>query len=190
MKSDRRISKTKKATHSAFLTLLNENDLGDITITDICRVADINRKTFYNHYAGIHQLMDEIENEIVKEFEQIINQHHIDKIVNEPKIFFDSLNSLIKDNYEDYFRLVSGRYSMGLVAKITQSLKDRTRTFMLKSGMFEIEHIDYVATYTISGLVSLYQTVFEQKKIDIDSVYFSDLLKSIVMGGIKGIMIV
>ena len=63
-KTDRRVLKTKRAIRNAFATLLSEKDLNAITIKDISDVADINRKTVYNYYAGIHEILDEIENEI------------------------------------------------------------------------------------------------------------------------------
>jgi len=53
-KIDRRVVKTKKAIHNAFAKLLTEKELNDITISDIAELADINRKTFYNYYAGIY----------------------------------------------------------------------------------------------------------------------------------------
>lgn len=189
MKNDRRIVKTKKAAHSAFINLLNTNDLETITITDICKLADINRKTFYNHYSGIYQLIDEIEDEIVNKFEELLDQYNINDILNDPRIFFNSMNHVIKDNYEEYIILVSSNYSTGLVTKIVDALKERTSNFFINSKLFDIEHIDYVVTYTISGLVSLYQTVFERNDFDLDSDFFSSLLRNIVMNGITGIML-
>ena len=59
---DRRVIRTKKAIREAFAKLLTEKDINDITISDIAELADINRKTFYNYYDGIYQVVDEIEN--------------------------------------------------------------------------------------------------------------------------------
>ena len=65
---DPRIRKTKRAIHDAFTSLLVEKDLNKITIIEIAERADINRKTFYNHYSGIHLLVDEVDNELIESF--------------------------------------------------------------------------------------------------------------------------
>lgn len=46
-KTDKRVIKTKHAIYKAFVELLNEKDINQITITDVAKRANINRKTFY-----------------------------------------------------------------------------------------------------------------------------------------------
>ena len=62
-KQDRRIRKTKRAIHAAFLELLEEKNFDDITILELTERADVNRKTFYNHYSNIADVVEEIEDE-------------------------------------------------------------------------------------------------------------------------------
>ena len=64
-KTDRRVVKTKNAIFKAFVELLNEKDINQITITDVAKRANINRKTFYNYYSDINDVMEEIENLVV-----------------------------------------------------------------------------------------------------------------------------
>ncbi len=85
---DRRTRKTKKAIRHAFAELLTQKDINDITIRDIADLADINRKTFYNHYAGIYQIVDEIENEIVLAFESVLEDVDLKQDLKNP-VFHD-----------------------------------------------------------------------------------------------------
>jgi AcrR family transcriptional regulator len=62
---DRRILKSKSAMKEALLTLMVEKDLKDITISDIVRVADLNRGTFYKHYQVTEDVWNEIINEVI-----------------------------------------------------------------------------------------------------------------------------
>lgn len=71
-KPDRRVVKTKRAIHMAFAGLLSEKEINDITVRDIPDRADINRKTFYNYYSGVHAVLDEIENEVVGTLENAL----------------------------------------------------------------------------------------------------------------------
>ena len=47
---DRRIRYTKKIIKETFLNLLEEKELNKITVSEICRISDINRETFYRYY--------------------------------------------------------------------------------------------------------------------------------------------
>ena len=67
-KTDRRVVKTKNAIFKAFVELLNEKDINQITITDVAKRANINRKTFYNYYSDINDVMEEIQNLVVAAF--------------------------------------------------------------------------------------------------------------------------
>ena len=59
-KEDRRVVRTKKAIRSSFAELLSEKDYGNITVSDICRTAEISRGTFYLHYSNIPAVLDEL----------------------------------------------------------------------------------------------------------------------------------
>ena len=70
--TDRRVIRTKRAIKNSFARLLTEKDINDITISDIAAVADINRKTFYNYYSGVHEVIDEIENDIISHVDEAL----------------------------------------------------------------------------------------------------------------------
>lgn len=53
---DRRVLRTRKAIHAAFIELLTEVDFDKITITALAKRADIDRKTFYTHYSSTEDL--------------------------------------------------------------------------------------------------------------------------------------
>ena len=54
-KTDRGTLKTRKAICAAFAELLYEKELHKITVQEISDKADVNRVTFYKHYAGVHR---------------------------------------------------------------------------------------------------------------------------------------
>ena len=47
-KTDRRVKYTKQAIRDSFLKLLSEKPIEKISVTEICREAEINRGTFYS----------------------------------------------------------------------------------------------------------------------------------------------
>ena len=67
---DRRIKKTKKAIKLAFTNLLKIKGINNITVTDIVNSADISRKTFYYHYAGIWDIVEEVEENLLTQLDE------------------------------------------------------------------------------------------------------------------------
>lgn len=51
---------TKILIRKVFIEMLNEKPLKEITVKDIVTACDINRNTFYYHYADIYDLLTEI----------------------------------------------------------------------------------------------------------------------------------
>lgn len=58
-KADRRVARTLRNIRRAFYELLAEKELEKITVSEITQRADIDRKTFYLHYASIEELVEE-----------------------------------------------------------------------------------------------------------------------------------
>lgn len=67
-KEDRRVAYTKKILKESLLELLKEKPIANITPTELCRRADINRNTFYAHYRSPMELLESIEDELLAQF--------------------------------------------------------------------------------------------------------------------------
>ena len=62
----------------ALIELLRNQPLGSITVKALCERADVNRSTFYAHYASIEELLHDIEDEtmawVTTALEQLLAQ--------------------------------------------------------------------------------------------------------------------
>lgn len=65
---DRRTKRTRQAIKSAFVSLILEKGYESVTIQDIAQRADYNRGTFYNHYLGKEELLQDIREEFLNGF--------------------------------------------------------------------------------------------------------------------------
>ena len=65
---DRRSGKTKKFLEDALIKLMIEKGFEKISIKDLTEEADINRGTFYLHYKDKYDLLEQKEDEFLKEF--------------------------------------------------------------------------------------------------------------------------
>lgn len=59
-KTDHRTLYTLKVIKDAFLKLINKEAYAQITVTQLCREADLTRSTFYLHYNSITDVLNEV----------------------------------------------------------------------------------------------------------------------------------
>lgn len=95
----------------AFLELLQKKKRNEIKISEICRIAGVNRTTFYNNYDNISEVADDIRKEMIREYIELYagnNDGHTAE--NYLKMF-----QHIKDNqifYRIYFLLSPDSHDM------------------------------------------------------------------------------
>jgi len=68
--NQRRLATIEKI-ESAFISLLQTKSVREISVTDICAQADINRSTFYENYADVFALAVSISRHIEEDAVQI-----------------------------------------------------------------------------------------------------------------------
>lgn len=73
-KVDARIQKTKEKLRRALLDTLLEKKLSEITVSEICLKAGINRNTFYSHYQSVASLMSSIESEFSETLQEQLKE--------------------------------------------------------------------------------------------------------------------
>jgi len=74
-KKDRRIRKTENQLRAGLAKLLKKKNIREITVKELVEEVDINRSTFYLHYTDIYNMMSTIEEELMKDFRQVIADH-------------------------------------------------------------------------------------------------------------------
>ena len=159
-REDRRVRRTKKSIRNAFAQLLAEKDINLITVQDIADYADINRKTFYNYYSGIYQVIDEVENELIRGYESKLAEVDFRRAFHKPYLVFEKLTELINEDVDFYSRLFSNKANTSLTAKIISLLKERTEAAIVQQLNVDKRLIDLCLDYTISGMVTVYQNWF------------------------------
>lgn len=54
--------------HDALIKLLDKQEFSDITVSEICREAGVNRSTFYAHYDNTYDLLQETRKDFFRSF--------------------------------------------------------------------------------------------------------------------------
>lgn len=76
---DRRKQYTQRVLKESLLKLMQTKQISNITIKEICDLADINRSTFYAHYANQHDLLVAIEEEFTKDLVVTLSKYNFSK---------------------------------------------------------------------------------------------------------------
>lgn len=186
--ADRRVLKTRRAIRNALATLLSEKDLNDITVKDLADAADINRKTFYNNYAGIHEVLDSIENEIVNAFGAVLHEISVADAIFNPYLLFERLTDVINMDMDFYGALFVSDRGFSLIDKTIQMLMN-TITHRLVSN-FDISEAAAGATlcYIVSGMLAVYRMWFKSDRAtSIEEI--SQTLGTLCTKGLSGVLI-
>ena len=184
---DRRVVKTKRAIKEAFAKLLTQKDINDITISDIAAQADINRKTFYNYYSGVHEVVDEIENDIISHVDEAITDIYFKNILESPYLLFEKLTAVI-NTYMDFFGyLLSMNSNVSLTSKITELLSAKVKTVIRPYLETEDEQLDLMLTFMMSGMVAVYRQWFNSDRTEpIDDI--SNRINILAFKGLNGFL--
>ena len=71
---DARIIKTKKKIQEALFLILQNKKIHEVSISEICKKANINRNTFYAHFSTPETVLDSIAEEYLSEQYNMLNR--------------------------------------------------------------------------------------------------------------------
>ncbi len=102
-KNNKRRRESVEKIEKAFMELLQERELKEITVSDICKKTELNRSTFYANYIDIYDLADHLREKLEKEFSELFTDEDTREATGAVKMF-----THIRDNqlfYKTYFKL-------------------------------------------------------------------------------------
>ncbi len=155
---DKRVVKTKKAIFRALLSLLPSAPITDITITDICREAMINRKTFYCHYKSAFLAFVDMESLIIQ---GIISELKGRQIIFCPDFqafrFIRCTHDLIQEAPEDFRTLYPYFRNGAFIRNFGIALgKEVSRYVLSNPEGKDVENFIFSYVFSITGLLVSY----------------------------------
>lgn len=156
-KTDLRVIKTRSIIRSALVDIMAQKPISRITISEICALARINRKTFYRHYRAVGDVLEEFENEYLDEFSKnlqsrsLLNIGAVMRAVSETvKLHRDFFGCVMKCNSEIF---MNGRMKLALRRTLIAALKNN-------GAKISDREINAAAEFVVSGMLSLYAQWF------------------------------
>lgn len=72
--NNERFRKTERKIIDAFTQLLSEKELPEITVSEICRLSNIHRTSFYLHFQDVYALMEAIEDRLASYYGSLFTE--------------------------------------------------------------------------------------------------------------------
>ncbi|MGK7379722.1 TetR-like C-terminal domain-containing protein [Planococcus sp. 1R117A] len=169
MRSDLRVIKTKQALEEALLILLQEKALKSISITEICRLAKINRGTFYLHYGQIEDLFEDYYKEIMKDLTDSYQEPYRHTKILNPRELNPSTIRIFHhiEKYKRFYRIVfSKTVPMSYYYLLFDQVRDLLRKDMdlaLKPEIDSAMLSAYQANAILGMAIEWSRTDFRQK---------------------------
>ena len=160
--TDRRVLRTKKNIRQAFLHLLSEKSLSQITVKELSDLADINRKTFYMYYSNIEDIFAELEDELVLKLVHVFEKELFQKEMFDSYSFFENLNRTIQEDIDLYRILNHSDLLPHLIQRAKNALIEVFfRKYNISADSDNERYILY-AEYAASGILSMYTKWFSR----------------------------
>ncbi len=157
-KMDRRVKYTLKALKEAMVQLLLEQHISKISVVSLCKLADVNRSTFYTHFQDPYDLLHSITEEVLSDTKVYLRNLNRE----DDRISLQALEDIleyVKENTHVFRALLSDNGEPDIQRKIMQmteivsaadykNLDERTK--------------EYYILFQISGCISILHKWLEE----------------------------
>ena len=177
---------SKRKISSAYLKLLIENPK-NLNVTEIVKLAGINRGTFYLHFNNVKDVDKHIENELAKNFKKLELEFREIQVDQTPEIILDKLNEILNEDL-DFYRLIINAGSSNLMERIKKSiLISISNNFKVMRYVMNYERFKVVIQYIAGGVIDAYTDWFNGN-IDCTMQELSQFLTDLIKFGLKGVI--
>lgn len=184
-KKDRRTRYTEKMIKETFIELLKKKPINKITVTEICRISEMNRGTFYLHFSNCNDVLEKIEDELAELMINAISGTH------EGENF---LQNLIIEIYE----IISKKRSLFYIVfqhdfpsqSFTQVInygKDKyIKSWMERSTITE-EQAEWVYTYIMYGTYGIFRKMY-QEEFQFEFNQVKEIISNLITNGLYNLV--
>lgn len=151
--------RSRKLIHDALADLLTEKPLDKITVTDVVTRADINRGTFYAHYADIPDVINKmVEQTFLRLRETLLEQDCPIKEL--AHLMLAQLQAILEENLSFYRKLLSSGASMEMANQLSRVLLDYLLEHEAQYNRSNLEGYEFHMRFCAGGISKLYQDWF------------------------------
>ena len=192
-RTDKRVMRSRKVMIDAFEHLLRAKPYEDITVTDIAREADVDRKTFYKHFGSIDGLLAYI---LDRHIAEIVESTHAllfrdGELLEQDldvrlRTFFDMVNVSLMTNISLNRRVFECVPFDLLLSCVKASMLEELRRYGAVPRAIPAELLEYYLSFVFGGILAAYRRwIASDGGVPIESV--SSAVSALVAEGVASI---
>lgn len=156
-KTDRRVKYTKMVIKNSLIKFLKEKPISKISVKEICDDADINRATFYSHYADQHDLLYQIENEIVDDINKRLELYNLKDSLDESVDMIEKILEYIEANSHLFDLLLNSNGNLDFQQEIIKIMGKQHFLSIMNDKSKNSDDTEYIFNFIASGSVGVIQ---------------------------------
>ena len=159
--NDRRVKYTRMMLRESLVDLLYERDISKVTVKQICERADINRATFYAHYANPYDLFEKIGNELFDNLHSYLQEFPETALGALPVSTVEKILLYIKENQKLCKHLLSERGDVNFQKRIMNLVSQSSVSHSLMKELFLKPEKEYIPAFIVNGCIGAIQEWME-----------------------------
>lgn len=153
---NRRTQVTKRMMHHALIELLEQKPLSNISVKELCELADVNRSTFYAHYSNIAELQNEIESETLEWVGQALNRILQERSTDNIEIIVAQICDYVAKNHQTLHILLANATAGSLQTRIISTVYNHKEIVArISQNNMMREEVDLRIRFAISGALGI-----------------------------------
>lgn len=148
---DRRVRYTKNVIKETLISLLSEKKINKITVTEVCKIADINRATFYRYYLDIYDLYDHMEQEFLDELKEATKVNHVDTVYT----FSEEILDVLLRNKQLVKVLFSSNGNLNFLNEILEISYNKCILKWTEDSISVNEQSEYASVFIFNGALGV-----------------------------------
>jgi AcrR family transcriptional regulator len=155
---NRKVRYSKMVIRDSLMELMKTRSILNITVKDICDLADISRSTFYDHYKDQFDLIRQIEEEALSYLESRLNKYKDKPSRRETTQMLEEMLSYIVDNGNSIQILLSENGDLAFQKKLFQYFANHNLvTKLLSVKQQGDEERNYYSVFVVHGAIGMVQ---------------------------------
>lgn len=156
---NRSTKRTKKLMNDYFIYLLEQKSIDKITVKELTDGCNLNRGTFYLYYQDVYDMLEQLENQVMKELKSTLNLHNHNQ---QPIAIIEPIIQYIYDHQKIFSILVGEHGDIQFIHKFCSILKDYCfdvwKNIFLSNTTISQDYLkkyDYYFQYMIAGIIGV-----------------------------------
>ena len=150
-KMDRRTRYTRQTIRETLLELMEQKPFHRITVTEVCKRAEMNRGTFYLHYLDLDDVLDDILTELLADTTCAIDHVLCPQHPCATYPFCDKIHSGEKHRALFLDESVTEK----VLKKLSDTCKERYVTYLMSHSLLTFQEAEAIFTFQMNGCLSV-----------------------------------